>query len=615
MDLGFAASRPGSFPVHAHRGPHRLTTVLFAVLSVGAVAPVVAQDVELTSHYIPMRDGTRIAADVYLPQNHRPGQRLPALLELTRYWRAGVDPTTGIPRPSLNALDRYFLDHGYALVTVDVRGSGASFGTRPVEYGPQEVRDGFDIVEWVVGQDWSSGTVGAYGTSYSGTTAELLAAAEHPAVKAVIPGWSDFDVYASPVRPYGLVADFIEDWGFMVGAMDRNDSEVLGAVVRKVDVDVEGVLRGNAVAEHGPNPDVYRSVMDAEFRDDVLADGITYAQTGPVPWRSAIERSDVPMLVLVSWLDAGTIEGTFQRFNHFANPQKVVIMATSHGGAFHASPFVVGGDRVPPVPTMQEQFEMRRTFFDRFLKDVENDVEQWPAIRYYNLGEEAFRETDVWPPRGVAELSFYLQSGKRLGTGRPTATGRDEYAIDFGVSTGSNNRWRTQLGEPVLNLDDRAAMDDQMLTYTTAPLEQGLQITGTPVVTLHVSSTHEDVAVLAYLEVVDPDGRSRYVTEGGLRLIHRKVTTDPDFSEPAYHSFSKGDAAPMVPGQVAEVSFRLWPTSVQVQPGQSLRLAIAGADAGTFVRIPDDGNPTINVHWNRDGASVLTIPGSFEPAR
>ncbi|MEQ1895142.1 MAG: CocE/NonD family hydrolase, partial [Planctomycetota bacterium] len=159
------------------------------------------------SVYVPVRDGTRIAVDVYLPDGHVAGARHPALLELTRYGRAREDARTGAPVPSIDALDRHFLAHDYAVVKIDVRGAGASFGSRTSEYGREEVRDGRDLVAWVVAQEWCDGNVGAYGTSYSGTTAELLAAAGHPAVKAVVIGWSDFDGYRSPIWPYGIYAE------------------------------------------------------------------------------------------------------------------------------------------------------------------------------------------------------------------------------------------------------------------------------------------------------------------------------------------------------------------------------------------------------------------------
>ena len=185
-----------------------------------------------SSVYVRMKDGTRLAVDVYLPAGRAQDETFPALLELTRYWRSTENATTGSPFLSLGPLDGHLLANDYALVKVDVRGTGASFGTRPIEYGRQEVRDGHDVVEWVVTQAWCSGAVGAYGTSYTGTTAELLTAVKHAAVKAVIPGWSDFDIYRSPARPYGLHAkSLIDTWGELVGWMDENSSSRLGAHV------------------------------------------------------------------------------------------------------------------------------------------------------------------------------------------------------------------------------------------------------------------------------------------------------------------------------------------------------------------------------------------------
>lgn len=563
---------------------------------------------QTTSHYVPMKDGTRIAVDVHRPAE-LPEDGLPALLEMTRYWRGAEDPETGAPRRSLSSLDRYFQSGGYVIVKVDVRGSGASFGTRPVEYGPREVKDLFEVVAWVVEQPWCDGSIGAYGTSYTGTTAELLSASGHPAVKAVVPGWSDFETYTSPIRPYGLLAsDFLGEWSRLVGAMDRNDAQVMGGHVRRVDADVDGSLRARAVEEHRRNPPVLETIRAAPFRDDRLAGSEhSYEAISPLHWKEAIERSKVPMLVLVSWMDAGTAEGAIQRFQHFSNPQHLVLMATSHGGFFNASPFRA---EPGPRPTVPEQFAMQRDFFDHHLKSAHNGVSEWPKVRYYNLGEEAFKETDVWPPAGTKRRTWYFGNAGRLE--REAAleeAGSDRYRVDFGVSTGGGNRWMTQMGRPIFGLEDRTDVDSRMLTYTSPPLEADLQITGTPRVTLHITSDHEDGAFLVYLEVVDLDGRSRYVTEGGLRAIHRKLSAHPVFeTEHPYHSFKRADALPLEPGEPAELTFTLWPISVQVKKGQRLRVAIAGADASSFDRIPEEGDPTLEIWRAKSRPSHIDLP-------
>jgi len=564
-----------------------------------------------SAHYVQVRDGVRLAVDVNLPPGREGGDTHPALLELTRYGRSREDPETGQAIPSLGPLDRFFLDHGYAVVKVDARGSGASFGTRPIEYGPEEVLDGFDVVEWVVQQSWSDGTVGAYGTSYSGTTAELLTAVNHPAVKAVVPGWSDFDTYESPARPYGLVASsFISTWSELVGQLDRNDVEALGSSIRRVDEDTDGSLLARALKDHEENPDVYEGVRSAQYKDDELAGGYSWRQGSSLGWRDDIERSGVPMLVPVSWLDAGTADGALLRFRHYGNPQKLVIMATGHGGGSDASPYMVSEKPLPPNPSQEEQFDMRVAFFDHHLKGVANGVEDWPPIRFWNLGEEAFHEGKSWPLPGTVTTPLYLNDGATLTEDPPMGRGgADVYAVDPGVTTGTNNRWMTQMGAPVLGLDDREAMDDRMLTYTSDPLEEDVQIAGTPSIRLQMSSDREDGIVLAYLEDVGPDGRSRYVTEGGLRLIHRKTSSNPFFPDDLpYHSFVRADARPMQPGQVVTVSFQLQPIAVLIRRGHRIRLAIAGADAGLFDPIPAEGSATLTVHRNAEAMSALELP-------
>ena len=565
----------------------------------------ITQDASL---HVPAADGTLLAVDVYLPEREA-GERVPALLEQTRYWRSSENRTTGEPNPSLRPLETFLLENGYALVKVDVRGTGASFGTRAIEYGTQEVKDGHAIVEWVVAQDWCSGAVGAYGTSYTGTTAELLAAVKHPAVKAVIPGWSDFDIYRSPARPYGMYgAALIDQWGRYVGLQDDNHP-ALGASVRRVDADEDGSLLEAAVAEHADNVDVAEAVRNLPFRDQVWGGGDTWGHASSLHWKEAIEESGVAMLVLASWLDAGTAGGALERFQHYSNPQKLVILASNHGGAQHASPFTVGRNPVAPIPSQREQFELRLAFLDHHLKGADNGVEEWPAVRYFNLGEEAFRDTEVWPPAGTAMRSLYLDADGGLGFEPPAEEGRDDYEVDHGVSTGRTNRWSTQMGGPVLGLDDRGAMDARMLTYTTEPLTEDLQVTGTPVVTLQLTGTHPDGGLFVYLEDVDPEGRSRYVTEGGLRLIHRRPGENPDHpqTEP-FHSFREDDALPLVPGEEAEIAFELWPTSVRFQAGHRIRIAISGADAGNFERIPAEDTPTYTIHRSPTTPSRIELP-------
>lgn len=556
------------------------------------------------SFYVPAVDGIKLAVDVHFPENYK-DQKLPALCEFTRYWRGSENPETGKPNPSLNRRDKFFLSNDYILVKVDVRGTGASYGTRPGEYTPLEVADAKYIVDWIISQPWSDGSVGAYGSSYSGTTAELLCATKHKAVKAVIPGWSDFDIYESPTRPYGMIATgFIAQWSDFVSSLDHNTTDKMKSAAKRVTENKPD----DAIAEHRNNPNVLQSTIKAKYKDSKSGD-FTYLQCSPINWEKEISDSKVPMLVLTSWMDAGTAEGTLLRLKNFKNPQKIVLMPTAHGGVSLASPYTVSNKPAAPVPSVNDQLQLQLDFFDQYLKGKDKGVENWPTIKYYNFGEEAFKESKVWPPAGEKRIKYFLDEDRELSTSAPDKRGgMDKYLVDFSVTTGTNNRWATQMGKPILNLDHRNAADSLMLTYTTAPLKEDLQITGTPSITISLSSTHKEGAVFVYLEDVDENGTSRYITEGGLLLEHRKLSKNKMFGQLPYHSFNRSDAAPMPVNKVENISFKLWPTSVLIKKGHSIRIAIAGADKDTFDRVPAEGTPTYSIYRDKSNLSFVELP-------
>lgn len=184
------------------------------------------------SRYLTMRDGIRIAVNLYLPTHRPAGARMPAIINQTRYYRAmelrqlARAAMRGKPFhhiPSTVACRRRFVGAGYAWVDVDVRGSGASFGHRVCEWSPDEIRDGAEVVDWIIRQPWSDGAVGALGSSYSGGAAELLLVNRHPAVRAVAPRFSPFDAYSDIAFPGGVRARwFTETWGRYNAALDRN---------------------------------------------------------------------------------------------------------------------------------------------------------------------------------------------------------------------------------------------------------------------------------------------------------------------------------------------------------------------------------------------------------
>ena len=156
---------------------------------------------------------------------------------------------------------------------------------------------------------------------------------------------------------------------------------------------------------------------------------------------------------------------------------------------------------------------------------------------------------------------------------------------------------------------DRTEADSRLLTYTSAPLAGDMEITGNAVISLEVSSTHEDGAFIVYLEDVAPDGYVRLLTEGELRAVHRAVSDSPALATfGPLHSFSSSDGQPLAPGEITTLSFALLPVSALVREGHAIRVAIAGHDKDTFIRVPETGNPVIQVYRQQGNVSWIDLP-------
>jgi putative CocE/NonD family hydrolase len=149
-------------------------------------------------------------------------------------------------------------------------------------------------------------------------------------------------------------------------------------------------------------------------------------------------------------------------------------------------------------------------------------------------------------------------------------------------------RWDWQNQEGARGWSGARPDDDKLLLYESTPLSSPTEVTGVPAAILYVDSTVSDGQFLVYVEDVDPAGRVTYVTEGLFRALHRKVGSNaPPYADPlTWHSFLRGDAFPLQPGQSAELSFDLIPTSYLFPAGHRIRVALSGADKDHFDPIP-----------------------------
>jgi putative CocE/NonD family hydrolase len=598
---------------------------LLALLILGMTPPAIpitpSGEKQMQAVYIPMEDGTRIAVRISLPRNLEKAERIPAVIEATRYL-TDIKTTfllnallklSGDTKINLK-IGHTLMEAGYAYIRVDARGSGASFGKREMEYSEEEIQDIGQVIDWVVRQSWSNGKVGAYGVSYSANTAELAAALNHPNLAAVAPLYADFEPLAGNVMPGGILNTFlIENWAAAVAADDANLGKgLLTGGIAPVDGD-EGERLLKQALQGRDNINVAQAFKQVTYYDDALTGSYTAQSLAPFIVKDDIEQSGVPFYVRVGWLDAGTVDGAIERFLTYENSQRLIIGPWNHSGSQFHDPFLEASSAGEALIVSQDREVV--AFFDHYLKE-EGDEPAGKEISYYTMGEGVWKTTAVWPVEGFTQTTFYFYPDGRLRETLPENTsGTNRYTVDFSATTGEGNRWYTQLGGPPIVYPDRAEEDQKLLTYTSEPLNNAVEITGNPVVTLNLSSTVTDGAFYVYLEAVAPDGKVIYLTEGQLRALHRKETSR-DLGRVILgprHSYERADGQEMVPGETVEVKIGMIATSVLVPQGYRLRIAVAGHDASTFERIPADGDPVIEVQANASLPSLAVIPMKPRP--
>jgi putative CocE/NonD family hydrolase len=595
--------------------------------------PPVHDAIVRSSHYVTMRDGVRIALDLYLPAGHTGA--LPTMLRQTRYFR-GYDPSwlgrwLGEDRldPANPRLRRYFVTRGYAWVDVDVRGSGASGGIWHSPWSPLEVRDGAEIVDWIIAQPWSSGRVGTTGNSYDGTAAELLVTTGHPAVRAVAPRCSLYDVYTDIAYPGGVrQAWFTAAWTRANQALDANHPErmiseamaqarpfwdrgvrrrVLERMLRLVfqrvrPVDGDHAAVTERLDARRANLDVEAASREVEFRDDLQHSGLgpqTVDTFSPSAYLDRQRAAAIPTLSISGWFDGGYPHAAIKRQLSLDQPDAQLVLGPwNHGLSMNVSPHAASRKAGFDLAA-----ELLR-FFDRHLLDptalpsgsaaspgqarlVDRASEPGPAVRYYVMGQEQWRSAPRWPPPEATPRRLYLGDGQLLGESPGSTVARDRLVHDPATGSGRRSRWRTLVSPFVVaDYPDRARRGRHLLVYRSAPLAEPLDVAGHPILELHLAADAPDGAVFAYLE--DETATAvHYVTEGQVRVIHGLASEPPSYTSPApYRSFRRRDARALEPGAVTCVRFDLLPVAYRFARGSRIRLALATADADHFAPIP-----------------------------
>jgi hypothetical protein len=458
------------------------------------------------------------------------------------------------------------------------------------------------------------------GISYTGTAAEMALINRHPAVKAAVIQYALFDIYPDILCPGGARNEFfMRIWSSLNAALDKNTlrsfaRRQIGAMaglavkgVPPVDEDVNGATFREAVKAHEGNYGISSASLEAEFRDDRTNMGIALDQFSPHAFVREIEASGAAIYSWSGWYDGAYTLAAITRFLNVKTPGiRLILGPWDHGGRQNPDPFVKDH-----VTRFDHAGEILR-FLDYHLKGIRTGIESEPPVHYFTVGEEAWKATDAWPPVGFEPAPFYLADERELRQDLPrTEDGADRYQMDYSAGSGRGSRWHSQVNVQQLPIryPDRKERDARLLVYTSAPLERDTEVTGDPVLTLFIRSMATDAQFFVYLEDVWPDGDVFYVTEGAFRALHRKISQET----PAYqvtvphHSFKRGDAMPLVPGEVAEITFHLQPISYLFRMGHAIRVALAGADKDNFALHPPSP-PEIEVLRSQAYPSHISLP-------
>ncbi len=279
--------------------------------------------------YVEMPDGCRLAVDFYLSPDAT--ERVPTILIFTPYYRRfAVEPNAPAGTEACPGVARWrdlFVPRGYALVAVDVRGTGASFGTRDSFRSPRERNDYARVAEWVTGQPWSDGRIGATGISYVGAARDFLASSGNPAVREIAPLSAVWDTYIDHYYPGGLLLNRLaQSYDDLMMALDHDRRDLLGefayfrdpnlAGPAPVDDDPDGVARDAAVREHIANFRMPAFIGEFRYHDDALPydPEFTPASFSPCHYAHRVSH-DVAVLSVSGWMDgAGYQNGAIARF-------------------------------------------------------------------------------------------------------------------------------------------------------------------------------------------------------------------------------------------------------------------------------------------------------------
>ncbi len=590
---------------------------------------------------IPMRDGKRMAADVYRPKDLT--KKYPTVFVRTPYNFNFWDVRNGVPRDMSNELDA--VKRGYAFVEINERGHFFSEGNYDI-LGPP-LSDGDDELTWIAKQPWSNGKVGLIGCSSTAEWQLAVAALGNPALAAIIP--QGFGAGVGRVAPYfeqgnwyrgGAVQMLFIAW---ISSQQNQVRPMFPANTAQEDlirasksfdlaqqsppVDWSQALR------HLPEMDIIKAVDGPHgiFGDEMPVDSrgamIKRTPNDPAWFRGGLWHDNmninVPGFWFMSWYDV-SVGPNLAAYNfvrkhakgEIANQQYAVIAPTLHCGYKRATDNTIVGERSMGDARLNYD-ELTWKWFDLFVKGAGEDksILARPKVWYFTMGINKWQGSDTWPPKDAQPLTFFLSSG-----GKANSLNGDGALLANAPATDAPDKFDYDPMNPVPSYGgnvcctgnavqggsfDQHKMEERndILVYSTEPLKEGIELSGPIEVTLFVSSSAKDTDFTVKLIDVYPDGRAYNLDETIQRLRYRNGYDKP--------------LAWMSAGEIYKFSFSPMNTSNFFEAGHRIRIEISSSNFPRFDRNMNTGGNNYDettgvvahnvVHHSRQYPSSVTI--------
>lgn len=574
---------------------------------------------------VPMRDGIRLATDIYRPKGDK---KVPIIFSRTPYnfnsWRDGEESTRSYER-AYEAVKK-----GYAYVIQNERGRFFSEGEWDILGTP--LTDGYDAFSWMKAQEWSNGKIGTLGCSSTAEWQMAVAALDHPSHGAMVPqgygaGVGTVGRFYEQGNWYRGGAEQMLFFAWLYGVQHDPDAPRLAPGIAQEDllrlqrfydmapeyprVDWSVKLWHLPVVDiirnvHGPKG-IYEEMITRKPNDPKWFEGGLYHEEMSI---------DVPGYWFASWYDVSTAPN-IELYNHVSkdrDDQYLVIAPTLHCRYTRATENTVVGER--NVGDARLDYDaLVYGWFDFWLKGEKNDILETPKVQYYLMGKNEWRSSSVFPPAKAKMKSFFLSStGKAnslYGDGQLTAASPSEDAPDVFVYDPMNPV--TSYGGNVCctgNAIDGGAFDQRqmetrndILVYTSEPLEKGIEVSGFIESTLFVSSDAKDTDFTIKLIDVYPDGTAYNLDETIQRARYREGYEQEVF---------------MKDGEVYKLTMSPMSTSNFFEKGHRIRIEVSSSNFPRFVRNLNTGGSNFDekegviarnaIHHSKQYPSVIKLP-------